>query len=89
MQRPRTEDLGMSKLIAADVLRRNPEAGSTRLSFSGQPSSNGTWRILVVDNDRNTTRLLKSFSKREVSILYCRKTIRPRRIKLRAIFGLT
>src|SRR4029077_3842899 len=59
MQRPRTENLGMSKLIAADVLRRNPEAGSTRLSFSGQPSSNGTWLILVVDNDRNTTRLIK------------------------------
>ena len=49
----------MSKLIAAGFLRRNPEAGSTRLSFIGRPSFNGTWRILVVDNDFNTTRLIK------------------------------
>ena len=49
----------MSKVTEADFLPRNPEAGSTRLSFIGGPSFNGTWRILVVDNDRNTTRLIK------------------------------
>jgi CheY-like chemotaxis protein len=49
----------MSKLIATDFPRRNPEACSTRLSFIGRPSFSGTWRILVIDNDRNTTRLIK------------------------------
>lgn len=49
----------MSKLIEADFLPRNPEAGSTWLSFIGRPSFNAARRILVVDNDFNTTRLVK------------------------------
>ena len=49
----------MSKVIEADFPPRNPEAGSSWLSFMGRPSSNGARRILVVDNDFATTRLIK------------------------------
>jgi len=49
----------MSKVIEADFPPLNPEAGSSWLSFMGRPSSNGARRILVVDNDFNTTRLIK------------------------------
>jgi CheY-like chemotaxis protein len=49
----------MSKVIEADIHPRNPEAGSSWLSFMGRPSFNGARRILVVDNDFNTTRLIK------------------------------
>ena len=49
----------MSKVIEADFLPRNPEAGSSWLSFMGRPSFNGARRILVVDNDFATTRLIK------------------------------
>ena len=49
----------MSKVIEADFLPRNPEAGSTWLSFVDRPSFNAARRILVVDNDFNTTRLIK------------------------------
>ena len=49
----------MSKVIEADFHPRNPEAGSSWLSFMGRPSLNGARRILVVDNDFNTTRLIK------------------------------
>ena len=49
----------MSKVIEADFHPRNPEAGSSWLSFMGRPSLNGALRILVVDNDFNTTRLIK------------------------------
>ena len=49
----------MSKVIEADFPPRNPEAGSSWLSFMGRPSLNGARRILVVDNDFNTTRLIK------------------------------
>jgi len=49
----------MSKVIEADFPPRNPEAGSSWLSFTGRPSLNGARRILVVDNDFNTTRLIK------------------------------
>jgi two-component system, OmpR family, response regulator len=49
----------MSKVIEADFPPRNPEAGSSSLSFMGRPSLNGARRILVVDNDFNTTRLIK------------------------------
>jgi two-component system, OmpR family, response regulator len=59
MQRPRAEVSSMSKVIETDILPRNPEAGSSWLSFMGRPSFNGARRILVVDNDFNTTRLIK------------------------------
>jgi len=49
----------MSKVIEADFPPRNLEAGSSWLSFLGRPSSNGARRILVVDNDFATTRLIK------------------------------
>ena len=48
----------MSKVIEAD-LPRNPEAGSSWLSFIGRPSFKATRRILVVDNELYTTRLIK------------------------------
>src|SRR6266853_4745748 len=59
MQRPRAEASSMSKVIEADFLPRNPEAGLSWLSVTGRPSLNGARRILVVDNDFNTTRLIK------------------------------
>ena len=49
----------MSSVTDADFLPRNPEAGSSWLSFMGRPSFNGARRILVVDNDFATTRLIK------------------------------
>lgn len=49
----------MSIVIEAGFLPRNLEAGSSWLSFNGRPSCNGARRILAVDNDRNTTRLIK------------------------------
>jgi CheY-like chemotaxis protein len=59
MQRPRAEASSMSKVIEADFLPRNLEAGSTWLSFIGRPSFKAARRILVVDNDLYTTRLIK------------------------------
>ena len=79
----------MSKVIEADFPPRNPEVGSSWFSFMGRPSLNGARRILVVDNDFNTTRLIKILTRRQLTILYLRKTIRPRRIRPRAIFGPT
>ena len=49
----------MSKVIEADFPPGKPEVGSSWLSFIGRPSFNGARRILVVDNDFNTTRLIK------------------------------
>ena len=49
----------MSKVIEADFLPRNLEAGSSWLSFIGRPSFKAARRILVVDNDFYTTRLIK------------------------------
>jgi two-component system OmpR family response regulator len=59
MQRPPAEASSMSKVIEADFLPRNAEAGSSWLSFIGRPSFNAARRILVVDNDFNTTRVIK------------------------------
>jgi two-component system, OmpR family, response regulator len=59
MQRLRAETPSMSKVIEADFLPRNPEAGSSWLSFIDRPSFNAARRILVVDNDLYTTRLIK------------------------------
>src|SRR6478672_11219808 len=59
IQRLRAEASSMSKVIEADFLPRNLEAGSTWLSFIGRPSFNAARRILVVDNDLYTTRLIK------------------------------
>jgi len=49
----------MSKVIEADFLLRNTEAGLSRSGPIGRRSHNGTRRILIVDNDRETTRLIK------------------------------
>ena len=49
----------MSKVLEVDFLPRNPEAGSSWLSFIGRPSFKAARRILVVDNDLYTTRLIK------------------------------
>ena len=49
----------MNKVIRAELLPRNPGPGSSWLSFIGRPSFNRARRILLVDNDLNTTRLIK------------------------------
>jgi two-component system, OmpR family, response regulator len=49
----------MSKVIEADFVPPNPEAGSSWLSFIDRPSFKAARRILVVDNDLYTTGLIK------------------------------
>jgi CheY-like chemotaxis protein len=49
----------MKKVIEADFFPRNTEAGLFSSSSIGHPPVNGTRRILVVDNDHDTTRLIK------------------------------
>ena len=79
----------MSKVIEADFLPRNPEAGSSWLSFTGRPSFKAARRILVVDNDLYTTRLIKILLEKKGNYFVLPENDPARRIRLRAIFGPT
>jgi two-component system sensor histidine kinase/response regulator len=49
----------MNKVIEADFLSAENDVGSSWSTLLGRASFNGTRRILVIDDNRDTTRLIK------------------------------
>src|SRR5947209_498873 len=49
----------MSKVIEADFLSAESDVGFSWSTLFGRPSFNGTCRVLVIDDNRDTTRLIK------------------------------
>ena len=78
---------GMNKVIEADFLPRETNAYFSWSHSIGGSERKERRRILIVDNDPNTTHLVKFSSKGLVTIWCSKKTTLPRLIRTLGIFG--
>jgi hypothetical protein len=77
----------MNKVIEADFLPRGTNADFSWPRSIGGLGMKERKRILIVDNDANTTHLVKFFSKGLATIWCSKKTTLPRLIRALGIFG--
>jgi len=79
----------MNKVIEADFLPREANAGFSWPGSIGGSEMKAIRRILIVDNDADTTHLVKVLLERTGTISCWKKTTLPRLIGARAVSDRT